>query len=98
MYTNLWANTPRDIMTFEDKPFPGSIPDFPFRSQIRQYLTEYGEEIKPLTDFEKEVINVEKRGKWCLTIRDLKDPERKTTVEQFDAVAIATGINLTQLT
>jgi len=79
-------------MTFEEKAFPASIPDFPFRTQIRQYLAEYGEEISPFVEFEKEVINVEKQGKWRITIRDLKDPKRKTRVEQFDAVAIAAGI------
>jgi len=83
-------------MTFEEKPFSDSTPDFPFRNQITQYLKEYGEEIRPIVEFEKEVINVEKEGKWCVTIRDLKDPKRKATVEQFDAVAIATGIDLNQ--
>ena len=79
-------------MTFQEKPFPKDIPDFPFRVQILQYLKEYGEEIRHLVEFEKEVLRVEKQQiKWCVTIRDLRDPKRRTSTEKFDAVAVATG-------
>jgi hypothetical protein len=91
MYTNLWANTPRDAMTYADKEFPDGTPYFPFRKQILQYLKEYGNDIRPLVEFNKEVARVEKNGKWCLTIRDLLTSSKKETVEEFDAVAVATG-------
>ena len=91
MYTNLFANTPRDAMTYAEKPFPPNTPAFPFRTQILQYLQEYGEEIRHLVKFNKEVLNVEKHGKWCLTIRDLLNPTKKPSIEKFDAVAVASG-------
>ena len=91
MYTNLWANTPRDIMTYSDKDFPAGTPAFPFRTQILEYLKQYGKEIKPLVNFNKEVIRIEKHGTWCLTIRDLGNDSQPLSVETFDAVAVATG-------
>jgi cation diffusion facilitator CzcD-associated flavoprotein CzcO len=93
MYTNLFANTPRDVMTFSDKKFRQDAPDFPFRTQILQYLNEYGAEVKHLVDFNKEIVRVEKHEHWSLTIRDLKDPSKSTTIEVFDAVAVASGIS-----
>ena len=92
MYSNLWANTPRDIMTFADKPFPAGTPMFPFRTDILNYVKKYGEEIRHLVKFNMEVVNVEKRDNWCLTIQDLLHPAKCPTVQQFDAVAIASGI------
>jgi cation diffusion facilitator CzcD-associated flavoprotein CzcO len=91
MYTNLWANTPRDIMTFADKDFPEGTAVFPFRTQILEYLKEYGRDIKPLVRFNTEVIKVEKHGKWNLTLRDLLHPSKNVYVEHFDAVAVASG-------
>lgn len=77
-------------MTFAEKDFPQGTAVFPFRTQILQYLKEYGSDVKGLVEMNKEVLKVENQGKWCLTIRDLKDPS-KVSVEQFDAVAVATG-------
>lgn len=91
MYTNLFANTPRDAMTYAEKPFPPDSPAFPFRTQILKYLQEYGEEIRHLVKFNTEVLNVEKQGKWCLTIRDLLYTTKKPWIEKFDAVAVASG-------
>lgn len=91
MYTNLFANTPRDAMTYAEKPFPPDAPAFPFRTQILEYLQEYGEEIRHLVKFSTQVLNVEKHGKWCLTIQDVLDPTKKSWIEKFDAVAVASG-------
>jgi cation diffusion facilitator CzcD-associated flavoprotein CzcO len=91
MYTNLFANTPRDVMTFSDKEFRQDAPDFPFRTQILEYLKDYGAEVKHLVKFNMEVMRVEKHSKWCLTIRDLKDESKDPWIEEFDAVAVASG-------
>lgn len=92
MYTNLWANTPRDVMTFAEKPFPKGTTDFPFRTQILEYLKEYGDAVKGLVEFNKEVDLIEKHENlWGLTIRDLSDASRKTSIKYFDAVAVASG-------
>jgi cation diffusion facilitator CzcD-associated flavoprotein CzcO len=90
MYTNLWANTPRDIMTFAEKDFPEGTPVFPFRKQILQYLKEYGESVRHLVEFNTEVLKVEKHRKWTVTTRSTKDPS-KISKHQFDAIAIASG-------
>ena len=79
-------------MTFAEKEFPEGTPYFPFRKQILEYLKEYGSDVKHLVEFNKEVVRVEKNGKWCLTIRDLLSSSKKETVEVFDSVAVATGI------
>jgi cation diffusion facilitator CzcD-associated flavoprotein CzcO len=79
-------------MTFAEKPFPKGIPDFPFRTQILEYLKEYGNEVKGLVEFNKEVVLIEKHENlWCLTIRDLSEASRKISIEYFDAVAVASG-------
>jgi cation diffusion facilitator CzcD-associated flavoprotein CzcO len=94
MYTNLWANTQRDCMTFSDQQFPAGTTDFPFRTQILDYLRNYGKAVRHLVDFNKEVIRVEKHGKWSLTVRNLEDPKKETHIVQFDAVAVASGMVL----
>jgi Flavin-binding monooxygenase-like len=92
-YTMLWANTPRDIMTYSDQLFPEGTPAFPFRTQVHEYLRTYADEIRPLIRFRKEVVRVEKRGdNWVLHITDLTDHHRKVSIKEFDAVAVATGI------
>jgi len=91
MYTNLWANTPRDIMTFAEKEFPKGTTVFPFRTQILQYVKDYGEDVRHLIEFDSEVLKVEKLQKqWAVTTRDTRDPVKICT-QQFDAVAIASG-------
>ena len=90
MYTNLWANTPRDIMTFAEKDFPQDTPVFPFRTQILQYLKEYGESVRHLVEFNTAVLKVEKLHMWTVTTRHTKDPSKVSTC-QFDAIAIASG-------
>jgi hypothetical protein len=94
MYSNLWANTPRDVMTFSEKTFPLGTPEFPFRTQILKYLQEYGQDVKDIVEFNREVLRVEKHGKWELRIRDLANAAKETWIERFDAVAVASGIFL----
>lgn len=92
VYTNLWANTPRDIMQFTDQKFPSGTPDFPFRSQVLEYLQEYGRSVRHLIEFNKEVLKVEKRqGKWLIEIRDTTEPAGDISSVSFDALAVATG-------
>lgn len=84
-------------MTYAERDFPEGTPYFPFRTQILEYLKEYGSDIKHLVEFNKEVVRVEKNGKWCLTIKDLLSSPKKETVEEFDVVAVATGSNTSRL-
>jgi cation diffusion facilitator CzcD-associated flavoprotein CzcO len=92
MYTNLWANTPRDVMGFVEKGFPADTPIFPFRTHILQYLREYGDEVKHLVKFNRQVTNVEKHGnKWRVSTVDVRKSSQNETVEEFDAVAVASG-------
>ena len=93
MYTNLWANTPRDIMTFAEKDFPEGITVFPFRTRILEYLKDYGESVRHLIEFDSDVLKVEQLQepqKWAVTTRDTRDTSRIAT-QRFDAVAIASG-------
>ena len=78
-------------MTFAEKDFPKGTTVFPFRTEILQYLKDYGEEIRKLVEFNKEILRVENNQEnWSLTIRNLLHPSEVST-EQFDAVAVATG-------
>lgn len=80
-------------MTYSDQTFPEGTPAFPFRTQVHEYLRTYADEIWRLIRFRTEIVCVEKRrGKWVLHITDLNDPQRKVSTQEFDAVAVATGI------
>ena len=93
IYATLWANTPRDIMAFEDREFPPGTPDFPFHSQVLDYLNDYAQSVRYLIAFNKKIDRVEKRnGKWVLHIRDLRQFDGEIAVQNFDAVAVASGI------
>jgi cation diffusion facilitator CzcD-associated flavoprotein CzcO len=93
MYTNLFANTPRDVMMYEGSDFPVGTTEFPFRTEILRYVQEYGNGVRHLVHFCNEITAVQKRQhKWCLSIRNLRDPKQPKRREEFDAVAVATGM------
>ena len=79
-------------MTYSDQTFPEGTPEFPFRSQVHEYLRTYAEEIRPLISFQKEITRIEKKEyKWVLHVTDLKDPCGKVSIAEFDAVVVAIG-------
>jgi len=81
-------------MAFEDWEFPNGTPDFPFRSQVLEYLEGYGQSVRHLIVFNRKVERVEKqKGKWVLHIRNVTESDPELTVESFDAVAVASGIS-----
>jgi cation diffusion facilitator CzcD-associated flavoprotein CzcO len=79
-------------MTYSDQTFPEGTPEFPFRSQVHEYLRTYAEEIRPLISFQKEITRIEKKeNKWALHVTDLNHPCGKVLIAEFDAVAVAIG-------
>jgi cation diffusion facilitator CzcD-associated flavoprotein CzcO len=81
-------------MAFEGREFPAGTPDFPFRSQVLEYLNGYAQSVRHLIVFNKKVERVEKQnGKWVLRIRDMREIDGEVAVESFDAVAVASGIS-----
>jgi cation diffusion facilitator CzcD-associated flavoprotein CzcO len=85
-------------MAFEEVEFPTGTPDFPFRSQVLEYLNGYAQSVRHLIVFNKKVERIEKQnGKWALHIRNTRDFDGELAVESFDAVAVASGISFIEI-
>jgi len=81
-------------MAFADQEFPSGTPDFPFRSQVLEYLESYGQSVRHLILFNKKVEWVEKQnGKWLIHIRNVRAFDGELSVRSFDAVAVASGVS-----
>jgi len=95
MYDNLETNIPHDLMTFEERPYPDGVPLFPSRTEIMNYLEDYGEEVKHLIKFSTQVVQLSWRqdGKsaacWLLRSKNLLSGEE--VENEYDAVALANG-------
>jgi cation diffusion facilitator CzcD-associated flavoprotein CzcO len=90
VYKLLDANVPKDLMAYNNSPFPKDVPLFPTHDQILKYIENYSQEIKDSVQFDTEVVHVEpKEDKWSVTSKDLNTGEQIT--DTYDAVCIATG-------
>ncbi|KAG7192451.1 uncharacterized protein KQ657_001852 [Scheffersomyces spartinae] len=103
VYDYLDTNVPRDIMSYAEFPFDDSLPLFPHREDVRKYLNNYSEELKPYVAFNTKVVDVDYvDGKWQVTSRPVsietegglkrsEDEGLEDTVETFDAILLSVG-------
>ena len=95
MYEGLESNLPKNLMCFSDKPFPSESPLFVPREGVCQYLEEYAEDVKPLIQFETQVLDISLQSTkpnvdvWTVKYQNLRDGTEKSAV--YDAVAICIG-------
>ncbi|KAH3675710.1 hypothetical protein WICPIJ_009297 [Wickerhamomyces pijperi] len=92
VYKYLDANVPKDLMAYNGYPFPEDNPLFPTHHQILKYIENYSKDIEELISFNTEVVSVEhnkQTSKWEVISKNLQTEVE--TVDQFDAVAVATG-------
>jgi cation diffusion facilitator CzcD-associated flavoprotein CzcO len=81
-------------MALSDYPFPGSLPDFPSRAQVLQYLNDYvdhfgfRERIQLNTEIEQ--VIPDKESKWNVTIHSA---DGGRWVERFErgCLMVSTG-------
>jgi cation diffusion facilitator CzcD-associated flavoprotein CzcO len=94
VYDLLRTNLPKDLMCYDDSPFPSSAPLYPSHQTVREYVESYGEELRDFVKFETQVVDVftvEHRpdARWSVTTRNVRTGTQST--EAFDAVIVASG-------
>ncbi|KAL4923751.1 putative flavin dependent monooxygenase [Aspergillus undulatus] len=92
VYDTLDTNLPKELMAFGEKEFPAGVQDFPRHFMVKDYVREYGEEIKKHIQFETQVLKVQKDNKtadWTVTTRNVRSGA--TATASYDAVVAASG-------
>ncbi|KAL3462562.1 hypothetical protein BJX64DRAFT_258935 [Aspergillus heterothallicus] len=93
IYDTLDTNLPKELMGFGEKQFPPDVQDFPRHFTVKEYLREYGEEIKRFIQFETQVTDVRRSDRdvagWIVTTRNLRTGA--STTSSYDAVVAASG-------
>lgn len=100
-YEHLDTNVPKDVMTYGSIQFTDSLPIFPHRSDVNEYMQKYAEEIRLVTQLETIVVLVTRSiDKWKVVSRlvcqetlggQVEGEKVRDEVEYFDAIAIAVG-------
>ncbi|OJJ53901.1 hypothetical protein ASPSYDRAFT_187060 [Aspergillus sydowii CBS 593.65] len=92
IYDTLDTNLPKELMAFGEKQFPPEVQDFPRHSTVKDYVREYGEDIKKHIQFETQVLDVHKESNtavWTVTTRNLRNGA--STSASYDAVVASSG-------
>ncbi|KAL5047372.1 hypothetical protein BDW71DRAFT_179976 [Aspergillus fruticulosus] len=92
IYDTLDTNLPKELMAFGEKQFPSDVQDFPRHFTVKEYVREYGEEIKKHIQFETQVLDVQRDSSsetWSVTTQSLRNGT--TTTSSYDAVVAASG-------
>ncbi|KAI7906365.1 uncharacterized protein BX663DRAFT_496156 [Cokeromyces recurvatus] len=96
IYANLHTNLPHSVMSFQDVPFPPGTPFFPSHNLVLDYLNQLSikENLVSWIRFSTLVKRVEfENDHWKVSSESCGDKKDGvcTTVEEFDAVVVATG-------
>ena len=91
-YRALRTNTSKQLMAFSDYPFPDTLPDFPKRADVLQYLNSYADhfDLRPRIRLGTVVEKVAPTtsGQWEVTSRT----GNQTTTEDYGAVVVCSGV------
>lgn len=91
MYRSLHTNTSRQTFAFSDFPLAESLPDYPERGAVLQYLQDYAAHfgLAPFVRFNTvvEVIEPVEEGRWQVRTRS----QEGVVTEFFDAVVVCCG-------
>ena len=91
MYERLETNIPHSIMRFSDLPSLEDHQLFPSREVVKQYLEDYGEDVRHLVSFQTQVIDICQPRPGTHRVR-LKNLQTNTVYEKiYDAVVVANG-------
>jgi dimethylaniline monooxygenase (N-oxide forming) len=92
-YRSLRTNTSKQVMALSDYPFPETLPDFPSRAQVLQYLNDYVDHfsIRERIQLKADVKQVRPytENRWPLNVRGANGTQR---AEIFDAVIVCNGL------
>lgn len=91
MYERLETNIPHSIMRFSDSPSLEDQQLFPSREAVKQYLEDYGEDVRHLVSFQTQVIDICQTKPGNHQVR-LKNLQTNTVYEKtYDAIVVANG-------
>lgn len=91
MYERLETNIPHSIMRFSDLPSLEDHQLFPGREVVKQYLEDYGEDVRHLVSFQTQVMDIRQTRPGAHQVR-LKNLQTNTVYEKiYDAVVVANG-------
>src|SRR5258705_4065 len=92
-YRSLKTNTSKQLLALSDYPFPDTVPDFPSRAHVLQYLNDYVDHfgVRQHIQFKADVEQVKPNtdNKWSVTVRAANGARR---TEIFDAVIVCSGL------
>lgn len=92
-YRSLRTNTSKQMMALSDYPFPETLPDFPNRAEVLQYLNDYIDHFRVRERIQLnatiEQITLLKEDNWEVVIRSADGVKR---VEIFDALIVCSGL------
>lgn len=94
VYDQLETNIPHTLMNYSDQRFPEGTALFPPHVQVKRYLEDYAQELKPLVSLSTQVQRVRKitngdKKQWQIELLDLGS--HTTRISFFDAVVVASG-------
>lgn len=94
MYQGLMSNTPKEIMSFPDFPYPATENSFLKSSEVLEYFKIYAEKFKlrQYIKLEHHVQNVRPQSDatWEISVTNLRD--KKMEIYIFDAVFVCSGL------
>ena len=91
MYERLETNIPHSIMRFSDLTSLEDHQLFPSREAVKQYLEDYGEDVRHLVSFQTQVMDIRQTRPGAHQVW-LKNLQTNTVYERiYDAVVVANG-------
>lgn len=94
MYEGLMSNTPKELMSFPDFPFPSTEKSFITSSEVLNYFRNYAEtfKLRPHIKLEHHVQLVRplSDSTWEISVKNLRD--NKSEIHIFDAVFVCSGL------
>ncbi|KAJ3648317.1 hypothetical protein Zmor_020128 [Zophobas morio] len=92
MYKDLKTNLPKEIMTYEDLPYPDYYESYMSHEQVLDYVKSYSKKFRLEDHIKlfKQIVNVEPQGNiWLVEFEDVRNKQKE--VEFYDAVMICNG-------
>ncbi|EFA05901.1 senecionine N-oxygenase [Tribolium castaneum] len=92
MYKGLRTNLPKELMAFEDFPYPKQNRSYLLQDEVLDYVRSYSDKfhINPHIKYFKRVIRIERQNfLWSVHYEDVKNKQKD--MEHYDAVIICNG-------
>ena len=95
MYDRLETNIPKPLMSYSDTPFAPECQLFPHRDVVTRYLERYAEDVKPLIQFQSQVIDIRLQNShathdvWTVRSQNLISGQQCTA--SYNAVIVSSG-------